>query len=336
LLVADKTYLQANSVKLAVVAKKFCKKPDTKSLLVSFITQHKAGSPTDSTVFWVSKKPKVLASEFNEKYGEKISNGQVKALLKELGYGYRKQQKQVATGTYACRNEQFNIIFDLVLAMSLQSPVISIDCKKKERLGNFYREGNLYTQGSQQVYDHDYDYLSEGKVIPHGIYDLQANRGYISIGNSAETADFVIDNLRWWWLNYGIQRYQDAKNILVLCDAGGANSYRHHIFKNRLLALAKELNIAFVIAHYPPYASKWNPIEHRLFCHVHKAMSGFVLTDYQTVKQIIENTTTATGLTVVVRLNLGEYKTGIKVDKNTTNRILKNPKIPELSYRIFP
>lgn len=132
---------------------------------------------------------------------------------------------------------------------------------------------------------HDYDYLSEGKVIPHGIYDLQINKGYISIGNSAETADFVIDNLRWRWTEHGMHLYPDATNIYVLCDAGGANSYRHHIFKDRLLKLAQELGMSFIISHYSPYASKWNPIEHRLFCHVHHAMSGVVFSDYQTVKR---------------------------------------------------
>jgi hypothetical protein len=126
---------------------------------------------------------------------------------------------------------------------------------------------------------HDYEYLSEGKVIPHGIYDIQANKGYISIGNSAETADFAVDNLLWWWTEHGIHLYPDAKNILLSCDAGGANSYRHHIFKDRLIALCEQTGLSIIVSHYPPYSSKWNPIEHRLFCHVHQAMSGVVFSD---------------------------------------------------------
>lgn len=183
---------------------------------------------------------------------------------------------------------------------------------------------------------HDYEHLSEGKVIPHGIYDIQANIGYISIGGSTESADFVTDNLLWWWTEYGIHLYPDAKNILLLCDAGGANSYRHHIFKDRLLKLSNEIGISFIVAHYPPYASKWNPIEHRLFCHVHYAMSGVVFTDYNVVKERIEATTTTTGLTVVVRLNLVEYQKDIKVDKSVSDdiRIQRHPKIPDLNYRI--
>lgn len=289
-------------------------------------------------MYWISKKPKEIAKDFNEKHQAKVSKGAVKRLLLELGYCYRSQNKTLATGHYNQRNEQFQIICNLVLVMSVKSPVISIDCKKKERLGNLYRSGKCYTQAPIKVYDHDYEYLAEGKVIPHGIYDLQANRGYISIGNSSETADFVIDNLRWWWIEYGIHLYADAQNILVFCDAGGANSYRHHIFKDRLLKLADELGMSFIICHYPPYASKWNPIEHRLFCHVHHAMSGVVFSDYQTVKELIESTSTKTGLTVVVRLNLQDYQKGIKIDKEIKNdkRIQYHPKIPDLNYRINP
>jgi hypothetical protein len=259
-------------------------------------------------------------------------------LLNELGYKYRKQSKQAATGNYANRNEQFNIICFMVLVMSLKSPVLSIDCKKKERLGNLYRDGKCYCTQSIRVYDHDYEHLSEGKVIPQGIYDLQANRGYISIGASSETAEFIVDNLLWWWWQYGIHQYPDAKNILLLCDAGGANSYRHIVFKHRLMSFAKQTGLSVIVCHYPPYCSKWNPIEHRLFSQVHKAMEGVVFSDYPTVQKLIEQTSTRTGLTVVVRLNLKAYQKGIKIDKAELDekRIAYHPVIPELNYRIYP
>lgn len=289
-------------------------------------------------MFWINKKPKEIAALYKTEYGETVSNRQVKLLLRDLGYGYRKQSKQLATGTCAQRDQQFQIIMTLALAMSVNSPVISIDCKKKERLGQLYRDGKCYTQAPLEVFDHDYEHLSEGKIIPHGIYDLQANEGYISIGNSAETAAFIVDNLRWWWNEYGKHRYPTATNILVFCDAGGGNSYRHHIFKQRLLELSKELGMTFIICHYPPYASKWNPIEHRLFCHVHQAMSGFVFSDYDIVKQRIEQTTTKTGLKVFVRIHLQEYPTGINGDPNVkhNSRISYHPELPKLSYRISP
>jgi len=322
----------------AVDEKKTVKYPEITQLLEALIEKHKAGSPTDETVYWISLKPWQIADLFYRWHQIKISHGLVKRQLRALGYSYRKQSKQLATGGYARRDEQFKIICSLILVMGLQSPVLSIDCKKKERLGNLYRDGRCYCTQAVKVYDHDYEHLSEGKVIPHGIYDLQANKGYVSIGGSSETADFVIDNLLWWWRQYGIHQYPDAKNILLLCDAGGANSYRHFIFKHRLMLFAQETGLAVIVCHYPPYCSKWNPIEHRLFSHVHKAMQGVVFNDYATVQKMIEQTSTQTGLTIVVRLNLKEYQTGIKVDKFSIDpkRIAYHPVIPELNYRIYP
>lgn len=321
-----------------MVEKKTEKYPEINQLLTALIESHKAGSPTDDNVYWISLKPCAIAKLFEEQHQIKVSNGLVKRMLQSLGYSYRKQSKQLATGFYALRDTQFKIICSLILIMSLESPVLSIDCKKKERLGNLYRNGKCYCTKAMKVYDHDYEHLSGGKVIPHGIYDMQANKGYISIGRSSETADFVLDNLLWWWRQYGIHRYPDAKNILLLCDAGGANSYRHFIFKHRLMEFAKQTGLAVIVCHYPPYCSKWNPIEHRLFSQVHKAMEGVIFSDYQTVQKLIEQTSTKTGLTVVVRLNLNVYEKGIKIDKAEIDpkRIRYHPVIPDLNYRIYP
>jgi hypothetical protein len=326
------------SAKQAAGVKKTASDPEIKKLLLDFIEGHKAGSPTEAGVYWISLRPAQAARLFYEQYQIRVSHGLVKRLLRELGYGLRKQSKQLATGHYAQRDEQFRIICSLVLLMGLQSPVLSIDCKKKERLGNLYREGKCFCTKAVKVYDHDYEHLSEGKVVPHGIYDLQANKGYITVGGSSETAGFVTDNLIWWWCEHGIHQYPDAKNVLLLCDAGGANSYRHYVFKKELMRFAEETGLSVIVCHYPPYCSKWNPIEHRLFCHVHKAMSGIVFTDYETIREAISQTATSTGLTVVVRLNLKEYETGIKVDKTSIDpkRILYHQQIPDLNYRVLP
>ena len=257
---------------------------------------------------------------------------------RSLKYKYRKARKTLSTGHFESRDLQFEIIFELILLVSLNCPIISIDCKKKELLGNLYREGKLLSTGERHVYDHDYTNLAEGKVIPHGIYDLFLNKGYISIGASAETASFICDNLLWWWSEFGIHQYPDATRIVILCDAGGGNSYRHHAFKKYLQQLAQEIGIEIMVSHYPPYCSKWNPIEHRLFCHVHRTMQGTILTSYEVVKEVIQNTTTSTGLTVVVRLNLENYHTKIKTtaDEVDSNRIKFHQNIPKLNYRILP
>jgi hypothetical protein len=165
---------------------------------------------------------------------------------------------------------------------------------------------------------------------------LQSNQGFITIGNSSETAAFIIDNLRWWWHEFGKDQYRDAKNLLVLCDSGGGNSYRHHAFKKELQPFAQEIRLDIIVCHYPPYSSKWNPIEHRLFCHVHKAMSGQMFPNYETVQELIQNTSTDTGLSVPVRIHLKEYATGLKTPKSDVDpkRILYHKELPELSYRI--
>ncbi len=220
--------------------------------------------------------------------------------------------------------------------MSLDTPIISIDCKKKERLGNLYREEEVLSTESIAVYDHDYHHLAQGAVIPHDIYDLHRNEGYISIGNSHETAEFIADNLLWWRDNFGIHHYPDADCILVLCDAGGGNSYRHFAFKKQIQLLAQKIGIDFIICHYPPYASKWNPIEYQLFCHAHRAIQGVVFSDYNIVKELFSKTKTDKGLNVFVRLNLKEYPTGIKTDKSEIDfsKIQFHKKITKLSYRI--
>jgi Rhodopirellula transposase DDE domain len=310
--------------------------PDRQAQLHALINQHKAGSPTNPDLYWIHLKPREIAVLYLEQYGFPLSNGFIKRELGALGYKYRKIRKTLATGVYEQRDTQFQIIFNLVLIMSLKSPILSIDCKKKERLGTLYREGKSYSQTPHEAYDHDYAALGTGKVIPHGIYDLQKNVGFITIGNSSETALFIVDNLRWWWSEFGIHDYPDARNLLLLCDAGGGNSYRHHAFKKELQTLAREIGIDIIVAHYPPYASKWNPIEHRLFCHVHQAMSGHLFLNYEFVKTLIEKTSTVQGLKVSVRIQLKEYQTGLKTRKEEVDeqRIQRHATIPQLNYRI--
>lgn len=310
--------------------------PDIVEQLHSLIEQHKAGSPTQPGVYWISYKPKELAKLFFDLHSVKISHGFIKRELVLLGYKYRKISKNLATGHYAQRERQFQIIFTIILTISLKSPILSIDCKKKERLGTLYREGKSYCIGQKQAFDHDYSHLGEGKIVPHGIFDLQQNKGYISIGNSSETAHFIVDNLRWYWFNFGIHQYPDAQNMLLLCDAGGGNSYRHHAFKKQLLDFAKEIGIDIIVCHYPPYASKWNPIEHRLFAHVHHSLQGEMFESYEQVRNLIAKTSTEKGLSVYVRLNLGVYQTGLKTDKefSTDKRIQYHQSIAELNYRI--
>ena len=201
-----------------------------------------------------------------------------------------------------------------------------------------YREGQLYCLESEVVYDHDYAYLSEGSVVPHGIYDLKYNDAMINIGMSADTAEFSCDSIKTWWDQIGRERYSGATSLLILVDSGGSNSYRHHIFKESLQRLSSDIEIEIRIAHYPPYASKWNPIEHRLFPHVTHSMSGVVLKSYECVKELVENTETKNGLNVVANIFSKIYEKGKKASDDIYEKgtIFFDNVLGDLNYKIKP
>ena len=175
-------------------------------------------------------------------------------------------------------------------------------------------------------------------MIPHGIYDLKHNDAMVNIGVSSDTAEFACDSIRAWWGIVGSERYCDATSLLILVDSGGSNSYRHHIFKEALQLLATDIGIEIRIAHYPPYTSKWNPIEHRLFPHVTRAMSGVVFKSYDLVKELIENTNTETGLKVIANIIYDTYEKGKKVsgDIYAAGTIIFDGVLGNLNYKIKP
>ena len=212
--------------------------------------------------------------------------------------------------------------------------------KETEELGNLTRNEALLCENGTPVetFSHDYTHLATGKAIPLGVFDIKRNKGYITLGDSRETADFLFDNLLYWWENYGKIDYPDADNILIFCDGGGANGYRHHRFKQRLQDLAKIIGIRITVVHYPPYCSKYNPIEHRLFCHVELTLKGTILTDLEQMKTLIEKTYTKTGLTVEVRIWRHNYETKMPSDPKliNQNRICYADTLPQFNYLIKP
>lgn len=186
-----------------------------------------------------------------------------------------------------------------------------------------YREGHTYTQAPLEVYDHDWRELATGKAIPHGLYDLSHNLGYVQIGTSHDTHEFAIDSMRYWWQHYGRSLYAQATSILVLCDGGGSNSSRSYLFKDALQGLANEWGIDIRIAHYPPYTSKYNPIEHRLFPHLSRVCRGVIFGSVETVKALMATATTATGLEVFTTVIDTVYETG----KQATDELKSNIQI---------
>jgi hypothetical protein len=188
------------------------------------------------------------------------------------------------------------------------------------------------------VQDHDWPSLAEGIAIPHGLYDLSRNEGYIQIGISHDTGEFACDSLWHWWENYGSKYYQTAGSILLLCDGGGSNSSRHYLFKQDLQLLANDMKIEIRVAHYPPYTSKYNPIEHRLFPHVTRACQGVIFETVEMVEELISKAKTKTGLKVFATILDGIYETGRKVTEEfkANMKIVFDDCLPQWNYTVVP
>lgn len=321
--------------------------PNLTERILELINANTAGSPTDEQIKWTHLKPIQIGRLYQEKYKEKISSSVIKRILKANNYRKRKPAKVIITGVSAHRNEQFKVLTYLVSLMTAadmnHNPLISIDTKKKELLGDkMGRNEEVYGFEAVKVYDHDYTHLADGKAIPHGIYDIKQNKGYVTLGNSHETADFIVDNIRQWWLEYGSKDYPSANYLMILCDAGGANGHRHHRFKQKLQELAKELGFRIIVCHYPPYCSKYNPIERLLFAPLQRTIDGQILVCLEQVKVLFAQATTQPKnrepLKVFARINTQEYKTGLPSDKELidTERILYHPEMPCFNYTVLP
>ena len=213
-----------------------------------------------------------------------------------------------------------------------------MDTKKKEYLGELYREGKVYATQAIEVYDHDYSHLATDKVSPHGIYDLHRNKAHINLGKDHQTADLIAYSLAKWWEAVAKKDYPCADELLLLCDAGGANSHRHHIFKIAMQHFVDKVGVSVRVTHYPPYTSKWNPIEHRLFPHISRALSGIPLTCIKQMKKIISSVTSSTGLITSARIISKVFNIGKRATKEMVEKLnIEFDKIlPELNYVIRP
>lgn len=301
---------------------------------------NRAGSPTDPEVKWTHLKAKDIQQKYELEWSSKISKQTIKRILKKLGYKKRRPIKALITGKSPYREEQFKLVFYFAYLFSEMehNPILSMDTKKKEVLGDLSRNGKIWCNEAPQTFDHDYKHLTTGKVVPGGLYDMKLNEGYVSIGTNNETAAFLADNLIWWWENHGIHHYPDATYLLLYCDCGGANGYRHYAFKKELQRVAQYTGIRITVAHYPPYCSKWNPIEHRLFSQMHNQANGAIFYTYQQVKEIFQETSTTTGLKVFTRINDKQYPNKLKIKKDDIdqNRLLFHSELPQFNYTILP
>lgn len=306
--------------------------------VMEVIEPYIAGDPTNPEIKWTNLSYREIVDLLKEKKDIDISKNTVKKLLKANNFKKRKIQKRKSLKKVANRDTQFKEIqSSLQCFKNTGDPVISTDTKKKENIGGNVRTGVSLANGQIDGPDHSFADLNDGKAVPHGIYDIRHNRAYINICNGSETAEFIVDSIIEWWKQYGQKYYPNATRILILCDAGGANSYRHHIFKTEIIRLAQELGLEIIIKHYPSYASKWNPIEHRVFCHVHRVIYGVFIPTFNVFRQLINRAKTKTGLVVEATIIEKVYETGKRAVKSDWEGKIKFSDIlPQWNYSASP
>jgi hypothetical protein len=302
------------------------------------LENHTAGSPMQQEVIWTDLTPQEIQQGLRER-DLYVSEYIVQQLLKDAGYRCRQMLKYLDMGAHEDRNAQFeNIARIKEQYLKSGNPIVSIDTKKRELLGTFYRDGKLYCRQALLAWDHDFPSYAQGVVIPYGIYDLRRNFGYLSVGTSHDTTEFACDSIAWWWLEYGRQLYRGAESICLLCDGGGSNSATKYLFKEDLQKLSNRLGLEIRVTHYPPYCSKYNPIERRLFPHVTRACQGCLFDSVATVKRLLEKTQTTTGLRVIVAVLDKIYQTGRKYAEGFKEdmEILFDDLLPKWNYRAVP
>jgi len=314
-----------------------------------------AGDPITG-LKWTYRTTKKIAVELITE-GINICAVTVGRILKNLNYSLKANSKKIANGGKRLtsgerqkRNSQFEYIEVMREKNRIKNyPAISCDAKKKELIGNFKNAGTRYKKSADLVYDHDFSTYCIGKAALYGIYDLSRNDGFVVIGQffkkekksgflSADTPEFAVEAIESWWLKKGIKQYSDNK-LLILVDGGGSNGYRCHMWKIKIQKLlCNKHNLEVTVCHYPPGASKWNPIEHRLFSEISKNWKGTPLVDYETVYNYTKTTKTRNGLTVNAIMKNKQYQTGIKAEKEDidTLNILRHKINSSWNYTISP
>jgi hypothetical protein len=264
---------------------------------------------------WTTTSTRNLAEELG-KQGHPVSHNSVARLLTDaLGYSLQGNSKTLEGKQHPDRDGQFHYINDQVTAaLTAEQPVISVDAKKKELIGDYANKGRTWrpTGNPTRVDVHDFP-GEQGKAIPYGVYDIGADTGWVSVGNDGDTAEFAVVTIRRWWTTTGAAAYPAATTLLITADAGGSNGYRLRLWKKQLAALAEETGLAITVCHLPPGTSKWNKIEHKLFSFISMNWAGQPLTSHEVAVKLIAGTTTRTGLTVHAERDTGTYERGIKI-----------------------
>jgi hypothetical protein len=311
--------------------------PAVKDLIMGIVQESTAGDPM-CLLRWTSKSTRTIAEELVRR-GHQIGPVTVARCLSDLGYSLQANVKAKEGRQHAERDEQFRYINRLVKAyIKAGDPVISVDTKKKELVGEFRNAGRTWRPRGQprRVNVHDFPHLGRGKAIPYGAYDFARNRAVVNVGISHDTAEFAVESIRRWWRLDGRRIYRDARRLLVCADSGGSNGHKLRAWKLELQGLADEIGMPITVCHYPPGTSKWNKIEHRLFSFISINWRGRPLVNYETVVNLIGATKTRTGLRVKAVLDTKPYPKGVKVEDEAMDEVrLRRHKLhPDWNYTI--
>lgn len=300
-----------------------------------------AGDPMTG-LRWTRKTTEKIASELSS-LDIHVSANTVGRLLKQMDFSLRVNHKKLSTGSKTDqneRNEQFVYISKLKEKFSLAShPVVSVDTKRKEMVGNFKNPGTAWNKQPVLVKDHDFRSEAVGMAVPYSIYDVSHNRGSVFVGTSSDTAEFAVDAIEKWWRSDGLRLYPNTDRLLVLADGGGSNGFRNRAWKANLQEkLCDRHNISVTVCHYPTAASKWNPVEHRLLSEISKNWAGRPLDSYQTILKYIRTTKTSTGLKVKAQLVTKTYRAGIKISDEEMSTLSLHPHKtqPNRNYTLRP
>jgi hypothetical protein len=315
--------------------------PQIESALEELVAPETRGDPM-SPLRWTLKSTSQLSRELTVR-DHPVSARKVAALLKDADYSLQGNRKTREGGNHVDRNAQFGHINQRVIATQLRGqPVISVDAKKKELIGDFKNNGKEWQPKGRPEEVRVYDFIDKapdkGRVTPYGVYDLAANEGWVSVGTDHDTARFAAQTILKWWREMGQARYPDATELMITADGGGSNSSRCRLWKIALQELADATGLTLHVCHFPPGTSKWNKIEHRLFCHVTQNWRGKPLVSHDLIVELIANTTTRNGLKVKAALDADRYESGIKVsDKELAAVCIKRDEFHgEWNYSILP
>lgn len=307
--------------------------------LERIMAENTAGDPM-SLLRWTNKSTARIAEELT-RLGHPASDETVRRKLLDLDYSLQANRKSLEGSSPAERDQQFQYINRLVKQfMRRGDPVLSVDTKKKERVGNFKNAGRTWRPKARPVRVNIYDFphLGEGPAIPYGAYDVARNQGFVNVGISHDTAEFAVESLRRWWRLIGRRHYGTATGILLCADGGGSNGFRNRAWKYYLQQLADALSIDVTVCHYPPGTSKWNKVEHRLFSYISVNWRGQPLVSYETVIHLIGATRTKAGLRVKAALDAGTYELGVKIPDADMERLNLRPHhtLPQWNYTLRP